>query len=61
MKEKRLEALHLVALEIDALQKERRKDKGAAKARRLSDEAVRLWKEQFRNRRNCPHCGQPLD
>jgi hypothetical protein len=54
---KPIEALHLVALSIDARQKEG--TPGHAAAVRLHDEAVTMWKEQSNGKR-CPHCGGRL-
>ncbi len=50
----RIEALHLVALSIDAKNKEGTPAHKAAV--RLHDKAKAIWLEQFNGKR-CPHCG----
>ena len=56
----RLDAMDLVALSIDARRKEGTPEH--AQAKRLSEQAVRLWKKQLSRRlsRKCPHCGGSL-
>lgn len=49
----RLEALDLVALRIDEIQKQGTPEH--AKAARIADKAVEQWKRDFHTR--CPHCG----
>lgn len=58
--EKQLEAIHLVALAIDAEQKRKRGDPDCEGAKKLADEAVKIWKKQFWERKSCPHCGGRL-
>lgn len=62
----KIEALHLVALSIEVEAKRKRGDsEGAAKAQKLHDEAVRIWKKQLADRQydkspysKCPYCGK---
>lgn len=58
MKE-RIEALHLVALSIDAHKK--RGTPEHAEAFRISEEAKQIWKDQIFGKKKCPHCGGELD
>lgn len=53
--EVRIEAICLVALRIDA--EEKRGTPEHAEALALSNAAIKIWREQLRKRRTCPHCG----
>ena len=53
---RKIEALDLVALSIDATSKKGTKD--FAKAFKLLEDAKQLWREQAIKR--CPHCGENL-
>lgn len=53
---RKLDALDLVALSIDATCKKATKDH--AKALKLLEEAKKIWREQATPR--CPHCGEVL-
>jgi hypothetical protein len=55
---KRLEALDLIALSIDARQTEG--TPRHAKAKRIAYAAVAQWKRDFANRGKCPHCGKAI-
>lgn len=50
----RIEALHIIALEIDAQKKAGTPEHAQALA--FVEEAKRLWREQLWNDRKCPHC-----
>jgi hypothetical protein len=56
----KLEAIHLVALAIDAEKKRRNGSPDYQKAKSLSDEAVSLWRQQFWAKQICPHCGKEI-
>lgn len=54
----KLEAIHLVALAIDARRKQGTPE--FKEAERQSNEAIKLWKKQLWSKKTCRHCGKRL-